>query len=123
MPSESAFFGLVMDLDEGGRHSLRQTAARERRKNFVALAGAVAGIDEEWAGGLRFFYGGARRRGSRVVGGKKIGEKCGTAAFAEHHVVVCLRSSRIPPAIRNSSSVADMPRLRSTGFFGRGRRV
>ena len=77
------FFGLVMDFDEKAVGADGYGCARERQ-NFVALAGAVAGIDEDGQVAA-FFYRGHDGEVERVAG--KIGEGA-DAAFAEHHVVV-----------------------------------
>src|SRR5260221_8314052 len=77
------FFGLVMDFDEEAVAADGYGSAGER-KNFVALAGAVAGIDEDGQVAA-FFDRGDDGEVERVAG--KIGEGADTA-FAEHHVVV-----------------------------------
>src|ERR1700739_3729825 len=63
------FFGLVMDFDEEAVGADGNGGAGER-KNFVALAGAVAGIDEDGQVAA-FFYGGDNGEVERVAG--KIG--------------------------------------------------
>ncbi len=79
------FFRLVMNFDEEAIGADGDRGAG-KRQNFVALAGAVAGIDKnrEMAA---FFYRGNDGEIERVAG--KIGEGS-NAAFAEHYVVIAL---------------------------------
>ncbi len=74
---------MVMDFDEQAVGAYRYGGAGER-KNFVALAGAVAGVDEDWQMAA-FFHGGNDGEVERVAG--MVGEGA-DAAFAEHDVVV-----------------------------------
>src|SRR5258708_15782415 len=60
------FFRLVMDFDEQAIGADGDGGAR-KRQNFVALAGAVAGIDKNRKMAA-FFYGGRRSRGTGVCG-------------------------------------------------------
>ena len=77
------FFGLVMDFDEQAISADGDGGAR-KRKDFVALAGAVAGIDED--GQVAAFLDGGDNGKIEGVAGE-IG-KGAHAAFAEHDVVV-----------------------------------
>src|SRR5260370_10810164 len=74
-----------MDFDEQAISANGYGRAR-KRQNFVALAGAVAGIDED--GKMAALFHG--RNNGEVEGvARKIGE-CADAALAEHHVVIAL---------------------------------
>ena len=77
------FFGLVMDFDEEAVGANGDGGAG-KWKNFVALAGAVAGIDEDGKMAA-LFYGGDDGEIESVAG--EIGEGA-DAALAEHDVVV-----------------------------------
>ena len=77
--------GLVMDFDEQSVGPDCDGGPRERQ-NLMALAGAVAGIDEDGQVAALFHC-----RDHREVEGvaRKIRERS-NAALAEHHVVVAL---------------------------------
>jgi len=77
------FFGLMMDFDEEAVGANRYRGAR-KGKNFVAFAGAVAGIDKN--GKVAAFFHGRDYGQIQGVAGE-IGEGA-DAAFAEHDVVV-----------------------------------
>ena len=76
-------FGLMMDFDEEAVGADSHGGAGER-ENFVALAGAVAGIDKDGQVAALFYRG----NNSEIEGvAGKIGK--GThAALAEHDVVI-----------------------------------
>jgi len=78
-----SLFGLVVNFDEEAIGANRDRSAR-KRKNFVTLAGAVAGIDENREVAA-FFDGRNDGEIERVAG--EVGEGA-HAAFAEHDVVV-----------------------------------
>ena len=75
--------GLVMDFDKEAIGACGYGGAGHG-ENFVALAGAVAGIDEDGKVAA-FFYGGDYGEIESVAG--EIGEGA-DATFAEHHVVI-----------------------------------
>src|SRR5579863_6773851 len=77
------FFGLVMYFDEEAVGTCGYGGARHG-KNFVAFAGAVAGVDE-YGEMAAFFDGGNYSEVESVA--REIGEGA-HAAFAQHHVVV-----------------------------------
>ena len=79
------FFGLVMNFDEKAIGTDGDGGAR-KREDFVALSGAVGGIDENGEVAA-FFDGGDDGEVEGVAG--EVG-KSADAAFAEHDVVVAL---------------------------------
>ena len=79
------FVGFVVDFDEQAIGADSDSSAG-KRQNFVALAGAVRGIDEDGQVAA-LFDGGNDGEIERVTG--EVGEGA-DAAFAEHHVVVAL---------------------------------
>src|SRR5712664_38238 len=79
------FFRLVMDFDEQAVGADSDSGAR-KRQNFVALAGAVAGVDKNGKMAA-FFYGGNDGEVERVA--RKIRERS-NAPLAEHDVVIAL---------------------------------
>ena len=79
------FFGLVVDFDEQSIGADGDCGAGEG-KNFVTLAGAVAGVNQDWKVAA-LFDGRDDGEVERIAG--KIGEGADTA-FAEHDVVIAL---------------------------------
>src|SRR2546421_8877977 len=63
------FVRLVMNFDEKAIRADGDSGAR-KRQDFVAFAGAVAGINEDWKMAA-LFYGGAKRQGEGVLRGKE----------------------------------------------------
>jgi len=67
-----------MDFERGGPSQPTRYGGAGERKNFVALAGAVTGIDEDVAPAqrwLRFFYGGHNGEVERICGENR--RRCG----------------------------------------------
>jgi len=106
------FLGFVMDFDEEAIGADGYGGARER-ENFVAFAGAVAGIDED--GEMTAFFDGGDDGEVESVA-RKIGERS-NAAFAEHDVVVALGENVFgshQKFVEGSGHAA----LEEHGFFG-----
>src|SRR5437660_10288228 len=76
------FVRLVMNFDEKAIRADGDSGAR-KRQDFVAFAGAVAGINEDWKMAA-LFYGGNKSEGECVAG--KIGERSNAALGEQHNV-------------------------------------
>ena len=118
MPSERAFSGSWWTSTR--RPSApTATAAREKGRTLWRLPVPWRRVDEDGKMAA-FFYGGDYGEIESVA--RKIGEGA-DAAFAEHDVVVAFGLRMYSAAMRNSSRVADMPRLRRTGSLARPARL
>ena len=107
------FFGLVMNFDQEAVGAYG-SCGEGQRKNFVALAGAVAGIDDD--GKMAAFFDGGNDGEVEGVA-RKVGEGA-DAAFTEHDVVVAFAEDVLGGHQEFIKGGAQLPRFqRSTGGF------